>query len=74
LDEKKFKTIDNFSKQRLPRKTCWEIANELGDFRSAFNICEDCIVFILRSETIILSEKEVLSLEGREISCSFFNT
>jgi len=70
---KKYKQVVAFSTEEYPEKPCWAIASEAGDFRSAFNICEDCIVFLLESGTTLLSEEEIRSIENREISCNFFN-
>ena len=64
--------VVGFSVKEKPEKPCWEMAREVGDFRSAFNICEDCIVFLLRSGTKLLSEQEIRSIGNREISCKFF--
>ena len=64
--------VVGFSVKVNPEKPCWEMAREVGDFRSAFNICEDCIVFLLRSGTKIFSEQEIRSIGNREISCKFF--
>jgi hypothetical protein len=73
-EKKKHKGINVFSTKEYPEKTCWEMASELGDFRSAFNICEDCIVFILKNGTTLLSEFEIRSIGNRKVSCKFFNT
>jgi len=70
---KKCKEVVGFSTKEYPKKTCWEMASEIGDFRSAFNICEDCIVFVLKKETTVLSEKEILSIGKLKVSCKFFN-
>ena len=67
------KGIAGFSTKEDPQKPCWEMASEVGDFRSEFNICEDCIVFLLENGTTILSEKEIRSIIHREVSCKFFN-
>ena len=68
------KRVVGFSTKENPDKPCWEMASEIGDFRSAFNICEDCIVFLLkRGTTSLLSEKEIRSIGNREVSCKFFN-
>ena len=56
-----------------PEKPCWEMASDVDDFRSAFNICEDCIVFILKNGTTLLSEKEIRSIEKRKVSCKFMH-
>ena len=56
-----------------PGEPCWEMARKADDFRSAFNICNDCIVFLLNKATTFLSEKEIRSVGDREVSCKFFN-
>jgi len=72
-EEKKHNGIDNFSK-KYPEKPCWEMASELGDFRSVFKICNDCIVFLLKNGSLVLSEKEVCSIVKRKVSCRFFHS
>ncbi len=69
---KKCKEVVDFSTKEYPEKSCWEMASEVGDFRSAFNICEDCIVYLLKSGTTLLSEKKIFSIGKREVSCKFF--
>jgi hypothetical protein len=69
---KKSKGPAGCSMQENPEKTCWEMASEVDDFRSAFNICADCIVYILKNGTTLLSEKEIRSIVKREVSCKFF--
>ena len=70
---KKFKGVVGFSPQEYPEKPCWEMASEVDDFRSAFNICNDCIVYILKNGSTLLSEKELHSIRKRKVSCKFFN-
>jgi len=72
-EKKKGKVISGFLNKEYQEKSCWEMASEVGDFRSAFNICEDCIVFILKNGATLLSEKEIFSIGKREVSCKFFN-
>lgn len=69
----KSKRVVGFSSTEYPEKPCWEMANEVGDFRSAFNICADCIVFLLKNGTSLLSEEEIGSIGDREVSCKFLN-
>jgi len=64
--------FDN-SSNVCPEKTCWEMAREVDDFRSAFHICEDCIVFLLKNGSSLLSEREIRSIGDRKVSCKFFN-
>ncbi|MEE8596207.1 MAG: hypothetical protein V3T09_00165 [bacterium] len=42
-----------------PETPCWEIARRFDFFNFASNICKDCIVFILKEETHVLSKKEL---------------
>ena len=67
------KGVVGFSINENPEKPCWEMASEIGDFRSAINICEDCIVFLLKNGATLLSEKEIRSIGNREVSCKFFS-
>lgn len=69
---KQCKEVVGFSTKEFQEKPCWEMASEVGDFRSAFNICEDCIVFVLKNGPPLLSEKEILSIGQRKVSCKFF--
>lgn len=64
---------DEFLTKENQGKLCWKMATEVGDFRSAFNICEDCIVFLLNNGTLILSELDIHSIRNREVRCKFFN-
>ena len=40
-----------------PHRDCWEIFSEVD--RKAFNICQDCLVYLSRQEESILSKKEM---------------
>ena len=50
---------DNCPAKKNPQTPCWEIANKLEDYRSAFNICKDCIVFLLKQDEPVLTEHEI---------------
>lgn len=56
-------------KQGLESRPCWEVAQELDDYRSALNVCKDCIVFISKENTPVLGEKEVQEILSRKIEC-----
>jgi hypothetical protein len=66
----KCKGTDTCPARQNPEKNCWEIARELDDYRSAFNICQDCIVFMLKNTNTVLSEKEVQTIVERKVSCA----
>ncbi|MBT8347775.1 MAG: hypothetical protein KJO60_06325 [Desulfofustis sp.] len=40
-----------------PHRDCWEIFSEFD--RKAFNICQDCLVYLSRQEESILSRNEM---------------
>ena len=40
-------------------KKCWELASELDDYRSAMNVCKDCIVNISKQDDSVLSKAEI---------------
>ena len=56
-------------KQGLENRPCWEVAQELDDYRSALNVCKDCIVFISKENSAALSEEEVQKIMERKIEC-----
>ena len=43
--------------KEMPHRDCWEIFSEVD--RKAFNICQDCLVYLSRQEESILSRKEM---------------
>ena len=53
-----------------PEKNCWEIAKETeDDYRNIFNICQDCIVHVLKSDTSVLSNLEIKKIIDAKINC-----
>jgi hypothetical protein len=53
-----------------PEKPCWQIASELDDYRNAYRICQDCIVYMLKNGASSLSQEEVHRIMQRKISCA----
>ncbi|BDD87304.1 hypothetical protein [Desulfofustis limnaeus] len=52
-----------------PHKNCWDLFSEVD--RAAFNICQDCIVYLSRQEECILSRQEmeqIMIRKGIDIS------
>jgi len=45
-----------------PEIPCWEIARKFSSFHNVTNTCRDCIVYILKEETVILSNKELQNI------------
>ncbi len=49
---------------------CWEIAHALDDYRTAMNVCPDCIVYLSRQKNSILSTEEIEQILKHKIACS----
>ncbi len=49
---------------------CWEIARHLGDHRTAFDVCRDCIVYMLKKDNSLLSPKEIQNIMVRKGVCT----
>ena len=52
----------NCPARQHPEIPCWELARDLGDYRSVFKICRDCIVYMVKNDTIELSDEEIQSI------------
>jgi len=58
----------NCPARQNPLKNCWELAMEKDDdFRNVFNICRDCIVHVLKSDTSVLSNNEIKKIVNAKI-------
>lgn len=56
--------------KKNPEKFCWEIAPETNDdYRNYFNICRDCIVRLLKTDSSILSDQEIKKVVEIKTSC-----
>ena len=40
-------------------KECWEIVASLEDYRAEFDVCADCLVYVLKTGSISLSDQEI---------------
>ena len=52
-----------------PETPCWELANEIGDYRRFCNICQDCIVFVLKTNLAVLSNKQKETILQKKVEC-----
>lgn len=52
-----------------PEIPCWELANEVGDYRRFCNICQDCLVYVLKTDTSLLSDKQRQSILQKKVAC-----
>ena len=62
-------TAQNCPAKSRPETPCWEIAGELNDYRMALDICNDCVVYMLKVENSILSEQEMQSIMNHKTNC-----
>jgi len=53
---------DDCPARKHPDLNCWEIASEMDDYRKAFNICQDCIVYMLKAENTVLTKQEMQTI------------
>jgi hypothetical protein len=47
-------------------KPCWEVVGSFDDYRSALNVCSDCLVYVLHQGQPILSQTEIADIMGRK--------
>jgi len=53
-----------------PEKPCWVIASEKDDdYRNFFNICRDCIVFLIMADNCVLSNREIKNIVEAKTTC-----
>lgn len=43
-------------------QACWEIVQGLEDYRAEFNICPDCLVYVLKTESLAFSPHDLSQL------------
>lgn len=43
-------------------KPCWEVVGSFDDYRSALNVCGDCLVFVLHQSQSVLSQTEIAEI------------
>lgn len=56
--------------RKRPMENCWEIAREIDDYRKAFNVCKDCVVYLLKSKDSILSKREIQTIMKHKSDCA----
>ena len=52
-----------------PEMACWELADQVGDYRNFCRICRDCIVYILKKTPTALTESEKKAILERRAAC-----
>ncbi|HIJ79701.1 MAG: hypothetical protein OEY01_13275 [Desulfobulbaceae bacterium] len=48
---------------------CWQVARKLDDYRSAMNVCKDCIVYVTKHANTALSEQELENILQHKVDC-----
>jgi len=56
--------------RKRPDQNCWEIASEMDDYRKAFNICKDCVVYMLKADNSVLSKQEMQTIIKQKSECA----
>lgn len=44
------------------KKPCWDVVGSFDDYRSALNVCGDCLVFVLHQSKPSLSQSEIADI------------
>jgi hypothetical protein len=56
--------------RKRPDLNCWELASEMDDYRKAFNVCKDCIVYMLKVDNTVLSDQEMQTILKQKSECA----
>jgi hypothetical protein len=49
-------------RQQTDGTRCWEIVKEFEDYRSSYDICQDCLVYLLKKEARPFTEQEIMAM------------
>jgi len=47
-------------------KPCWEVVGSFDDYRSALNVCGDCLVYVIYQGQSILTQTEIADIMNRK--------
>ena len=61
---------DDCPARKHPDLDCWELAGEMDDYRKAFNICKDCIVYMLKADNSVLTKQEMKAIIDHKTECA----
>ena len=56
----------------LSGRPCWEVVSSFDDYRNALNVCGDCIVYVMKQTSDILSAsqiEEIMAKKGANKNC-----
>jgi len=66
----KCERTDDCLARKRPDLNCWDIASEMDDYRKAFDICKDCIVYMLKAEDTVLTKQEMQTIIDQKNECT----
>lgn len=62
---------ENCPTRKNPEKPCWETAcTQEDDFRNFFQICRDCIVYVLNEDNGCLSRQDIKNILANKKRCN----
>ena len=50
----------------LTGQPCWEVVSSFDDYRKSLNVCGDCIVYVMKQNSDILSATEIEEIMARK--------
>lgn len=66
------KTPEKCVVQKQKDAACWDTAQAQNDYRFALNICQDCIVYLLRQNNTAFAKQQMSQiLQERKSCCNF---
>ncbi len=66
-------TCEVSKQSELTGLPCWEVVSSLNDYRKALNVCGDCVVYVLKQTSDILTAsqiEEIMARKGSNPCCS----
>ena len=51
--------FEKYLTQTNNEKSCWEIADDINDFRFYHNVCQDCLIYIYSTESDELIKQQI---------------
>jgi hypothetical protein len=62
---------ENCPAMKNPGRSCWDLVKEMDDYRADFNVCADCIVYMVKSNNIVISAQAINEARAEgQMSCA----
>ncbi|MBU0481434.1 MAG: hypothetical protein KKG47_10050 [Proteobacteria bacterium] len=55
-----------FRQSELTGLPCWEVVSSLDDYRNVLNVCGDCVVYVMKQTSDILSAAQIDEIMARK--------